>query len=648
VTEAVRHIVLGTAGHIDHGKTALVKALTGIDCDRWEEEKQRGITIDIGFAYLDLPPPAPGQPSLHLAIIDVPGHRRFIRNMAAGAAGIDMLLLVIAADDGVMPQTTEHLHIARLLGVQGGVIALNKADMVDADLLELARADVEALVRGTFLERVEVVPVSALTGAGLDELRLALARAASALPERRFGELFRLPIDRSFSMKGAGTVVTGTVIAGEVGVDAEVELLPAQRKVRVRGIQVHGLPVKLARPGQRAALNLAGMEKDALRRGDMLAAPGSIVPTSVFDAEVLLLPGKFAPLRRGSEALLHAWTAEVGAKLQPLDVEAIAPGQSALAQLRLAAPLALAAGDRFILRHTSAEFTLGGGQVLDAHPMPHRRRRDEAAGKLAAMAGAGLEAGLAHEAGKAAYGIELAAAAKSLNTTAAAIEQAAQVLAPQGMQVHRDGRQAVLTLPENRARIAAQIERALAAYHEAHPLLRTGMSEHELAKAVHSRKVEVPGQLFGECLLALVAEGRAVAANGRFTLSDHEVKLTDKDRRAAELILKRMDDSLTPPQPEEFAVELPLERGRLKAVLEYMVEEGLLVLAPGGLHFTRDRAEEARALLSEHLEREETVTVSQFSQLVSSSRKYSIPLLQYFEQDGMLVRDGDVRRLARK
>lgn len=650
VSDARRYLVLGTAGHIDHGKTTLIKALTGIDCDRLTEEKARGITIDIGFAYIDLPQRDPASIPVTLGIVDVPGHRRFIRNMAAGAAGIDMLLLVVAADDGVMPQTVEHLHIARLLGVQAGLVALNKADLVEPELLELAREDIAALTAGTFLQGCPVVPVSAATGMGLKELLAALAEIAQRVPARRFGERFRMPVDRSFSIKGAGTVVTGTVWAGRIRIDDEVELLPAGQRLRVRGIQNHGHSAREAQAGSRTALNLAGIDKDEIHRGDILAVPGSIVPTLMLDAQVELLPGRFSPLRRGSEALMHIGTAEANARLQPLDVDAIAPGASAMAQIRLSTEVALAAGDRFILRHSSGDFTLGGGVVLDAHPHAHRRQREDAVLQLSALHGAGLTEALVHEIEKTPYGMARGAAAQLLNASHEAVVEACagSVCLEHGLRQHAAGREVWLSLPANRTRITALSKKVLAAHHSAHPLMRLGLKLHEFTSAVNAQGSQVPGELLRECLDAAVDAGQIALIASTYVLPEHKVELAVKDERAIEEIVKRIGESFTPPQPEEFAAGLPVNHARLKLLLEHLAESGRLVLAPGGMYFERDRVEQVRAELLRFLQTEPGITVSQFGQLLDTSRKYAIPLLQYFEISGMLARDGDMRKLVQR
>ena len=647
--DEVRYLVLGTAGHIDHGKTALIKALTGIDCDRLAEERERGITIDIGFAHIALPSPTPGGPALQLGIVDVPGHRRFVRNMVAGAAGIDLVLLVVAADDGVMPQTIEHLQIARLLGVQTGLVALTKIDLVDADLLELAMEDVLELLAPTFLAGAPAVPVSSATGQGLDELRTALGEAAARAQPRRLGDRFRMPIDRAFTIKGAGTVVTGTTIAGSVSVEDQLQVMPAGRMVRVRGIQVHGAAVKTVGPGRRTAINLVGVDKDELGRGDVLVQPGSIELTYMFDAEVELLSGDYAPLRQGSEAMLHVGTAELAAKLHALDADQIAPGVTALVQLRLGAPVTIAVGDRFILRHTSGDSTIGGGVVLDAHPRRHRRHRHEIAARLTEMRTASsVEEALIYEVEKSRFGLDRTLAARLLNVSAETISQAVSDARAMGhdLQEHAEGRQVLLTMPANRSRILDSIVGLIKSHHASHPLRRSGLSVKEVADGLRAAGGDLPPALVARCLDEGAVSGTLTMAKGSYALAGHTLSLTDKDRRAVETLIERLDASFTPDQPDDFADELPVNKGRVKLLVEHLLEDGQIIATPGGIYFSSFRVDLARRILWEYFSREQGLTVSQFSQLVDSSRKYSIPLLQYFEQNGMLVRDGDLRRLA--
>ncbi|MDQ3801339.1 MAG: selenocysteine-specific translation elongation factor, partial [Acidobacteriota bacterium] len=362
-------IIVGTAGHIDHGKTSLVRALTGVDADRLPEEKRRGITIDLGFAELDL------GDGVRIGFVDVPGHEKFVKNMLAGASGIDLLALVIAADEGVMPQTRVHFEICRLLETKTGLIVLTKTDMVDAELLELVRLDAQELVENSFLENAPVVAVSSRTGAGIDELKETLKNLAAQIPERKNETVARLPVDRSFTMKGFGAVVTGTLIAGEIVEGDELEILPLKRKVRVRGLQTHGKAVKTARAGQRTAVNLGGVEHAEIERGMVLCEKDALQPTQIFDAEIEVLKDAKRALKSRQRVRAHLGTIEALARVQVLnEAGEIAPGAKDFVQLRLETPVAAIPGERFIMRSYSPQITIAGGRILDAQAVRHRRK----------------------------------------------------------------------------------------------------------------------------------------------------------------------------------------------------------------------------------------------------------------------------------
>ncbi len=380
----MKSVIVGTAGHIDHGKTALVKALTGTDADRLEEEKRRGITIDIGFAHLELP--APNGEMLRLGFVDVPGHERFVRNMLAGIGGIDLVVLVIAADEGIMPQTREHFDICRLLGVRRGLTVLNKSDAVDAETLEVVRMEVAEFLRGSFLDtaRAPLVAASSLTGAGIDDVKAALARVAAEATAKDSAALVRLPIDRVFTMKGFGTVVTGTLVAGTIRKEEELEVFPSGHRVRVRGVQVHGSSAAEAIAGQRTALNLAGVSTEDLTRGMTLAWAETFRSTSRIDARLALLKSAKA-LRDGARVHFHAFTMETIAEVRLYGIKLLKPGDEAFAQLKLAEPALLLPGDRFIIRQFSPVITIGGGTVLDASPPARKRRAEETVAFLKTM-----------------------------------------------------------------------------------------------------------------------------------------------------------------------------------------------------------------------------------------------------------------------
>ncbi len=368
----MKSVIVGTAGHIDHGKTALVKALTGIDADRLEEEKRRGITIDIGFAHMELT--AAGGEPLRIGFVDVPGHERFVRNMLAGIGGIDLVLLVVSADEAIKPQTVEHFDICRLLSIRRGIVVLTKSDLVDAETLEVVHMEVQEFVRGSFLEGAPIVPVSSLTGAGLEQLKREIALVATEVPAKSSAALLRLPIDRVFTMKGFGTVVTGTLLSGSVAKDAEMELFPAGKRVRVRGVQVHGTSAEKAVAGERTALNLANVSTDDLSRGMTLAQPDILRATKTLDVSLSLLKTA-KPLKDRARVHFHAYTSETVAEVVLYEGKQMKPGETAFVQLRLNEPVLLAPGDRFILRQFSPVITIGGGTVVDTAPLARSRTR---------------------------------------------------------------------------------------------------------------------------------------------------------------------------------------------------------------------------------------------------------------------------------
>jgi len=642
VSETSPYLVLGTAGHIDHGKTALIKALTGIDCDTLREEKDRGITIDIGFAHYTLPS------GIRLGIVDVPGHRRFIRNMVAGAQGIDLVLLVVSADDAVMPQTTEHLHIVRLLGVRAGLVALNKIDLVDEEIKEIAIADVEDLIKGTFLEGCPIVPVSAVTGEGLNDLVLALDKVAQTVPPRNLGDRFRMPIDRVFTIKGAGTVVTGTTIAGVLKEGDEVDILPIEKRARVRSLQIHGQDAKSANPGLRAAINLVGIDKDEITRGYVLAEPNSIEPTYMFDARIELLPGDYSPLLTGSSVHLHIGTAEVTARAIPLDSKSVSPGDEAVIQLRFGEKLAVSAGDRFILRNATQEFTIGGGEVLDPHPLKHQKHKDTAAERLSELMGADLETAIRYEVAKTPYGISYTSLIKLLNVSNKTLDAAlAKLLSRDGdVRSYGESDRRFFTLDVNRERIASAVASALSAHHKAHPLSNKGISLKGIVKFIESTiKAEVPAGAVQECVTDGVKDGRFVETDSTYTLPGGRMELNKDDELAAEIVLEFIGNSSSPRQLDEFRGTWPVERKRMRAIIDHLLETGKLVMAPGNIMFTGKAVEWIRNKLVDHLRREKEVTVSRFREVVDTTRKYAIPLLNLFEEDGIIIRDGDVRRL---
>jgi selenocysteine-specific elongation factor len=619
----MKNIIAGTAGHIDHGKTALVRALTGIDTDRLEEEKRRGISIDLGFAHMEL---ADG---VRIGFVDVPGHERFIKNMLAGVGGIDLVLLVIAADESIKPQTREHFDICRLLGIPNGLVVLTKADLVDAGVLELVRLEAAEFVAGSFLEGAPVVAVSATTGAGLDALRARLAGLAAAVQPKDASRYFRLPIDRAFSIRGFGTVVTGTLVSGSVAREQEVELAPLGRRLRVRGIEVHGRAAVRALAGQRTALNLAAIEPAEIARGMVLTEPGRFHPSTRIDCALDLLASA-KPLKNRAPVHFHSGTAEVEAEVRLLDgAGSLAPGARAYVRLVLREPLLVLPGDRFIVRMFSPVATIGGGVVVDA--TGRRTRRGEAAGARLAVLEHGTPAErVALLVREAKYGLgmdELVAATGLLREEierAAKAETLVAIAQPEFRLLDREWFRAAV----------ASISTVLGAFHQQHPLAR-GMSKEEL------RSRELPGAP-AFVLDALVERAAAIAVEGdTVRLAAHRVALSEDDERALTAIEEAFRAAgLDVPAPGGVLAKSGVEPARARTLLQMLIRRGVLVKI-GELVFHRTPLDDLRARLAPR--KGQRLSVPQFKDLARVSRKYAIPLLEYFDRERVTRREGDER-----
>jgi selenocysteine-specific elongation factor len=634
-----RDLVLGTAGHIDHGKTSLVRALTGVDTDRLPAEKQRGITIDLGFAALDL-----GED--RLALVDVPGHERFVRNMLAGATGMDLALLVIAADDSVMPQTREHLEILRLLGLSGGVIALTKCDLVEPDWLTLVEEDIRRLVAGTFLEGAEIVRTSTATGQGIDALREVLRIACRAAPERHDTGLFRMPIDRSFTVAGHGTVVTGTVVSGHVTLGDELEWHPEGRMVRVRGLQRHDHPVERVGRGTRAAMNLAGVHHTEIQRGQELASIGYLRPTRVLSVEARTLADAPRPLRHRGRYRLHLGTADVAAKLALLDpVSGLEPSASGLAQLVLAEPVIAVHGEPFVLREESPPTTLGGGRILQPTARRLRRRDASAIERLArlkatqpetraaaVLAFQGLtpwsEPDLTREAG-----IPLAKVSLVVGGLASS---GALVELPLGP------RRSVRILAEAAADLEDRVLRALGRLHAARPRQSAIRRPHVLAA--------LP-DIANEALIAgildrLKTRGAIVSDERTVALKSHEPKLSQAERKLKnELAAAFASGGFSPPDSAELAARAGARASVVPELLALLVDEGRVVELGAGLHLDFDVEAEMRRRVAERLADGSTMTMAELRDLLGTTRKYAVPIGEYLDRLGLTRREGDARRL---
>jgi selenocysteine-specific elongation factor len=616
----MKHIIVGTAGHIDHGKTALVKALTGIDADRLEEEKRRGITIDLGFAHLQL------TPALRLGFVDVPGHERFVKNMLAGVGGIDLVLFVIAADESIKPQTREHFDICRLLDIPRGIIALTKSDLVDDDILGLVRMEVEELVAGSFLEGAPIVPVSSVTGDGLDDLRRELARIAGAVPEKNAAGHFRLPIDRVFTVKGFGTVATGTLVSGAVAKDDEVELYPAGRRLRVRGVQVHGSKSDRAVAGQRTAVNLADIEPAELQRGDVLSEPARFRAVTQLDCRLTLLPSA-KPLKHRAPVHFHSGTAEIEAEVRLLEsTAAMRPGATAYARLILREPALLLPGDRFIIRMFSPVVTIGGGFVVDGGARRYRKA-DSAAARLDTLASRDDSARIALLVRESAYGMAIddlvARTGLSEQTVKAAAAHAPVVVIAQPSAWYVDR----AWMQSSRERIVKTVRE----FHQKHPLL-PGIARQELRGGAPPFVLD-----------ALLADAKEIAADGELVRSrGHKLVLREDEEQARGKIESAFEESgLAVPALPEVLAKSGVEASRARSLLQILLREKRLVRISDDLVFHASAIEQLRQMLAAH--KGERFAVPAFKEWTGISRKYAIPLLEFLDRERVTRRDGDLR-----
>lgn len=630
---ATKYIIAGTAGHIDHGKSSLVEALTGTHPDRLEEEKRRGITIDLGFAFLE-------EGNVRFGFVDVPGHERFVSNMLAGAAGIDLVALVVAADESIKPQTREHFEICRLLGVSRGLVALTKADLVDADTIELVRLEVQEFVTGSFLEHARIIPVSARTREGMAELKAELQRLADEIPGKNATGHFRLPIDRSFSIKGFGTVVTGTLLSGSVSPEDEVELHPAGKRLRVRGVQSGGKSAAKAVAGQRTAVNLAGIEHTAVRRGMTLAVPGRFRQTRRIDVRLRLL-GAAPRLKQRAKVHFHAGTAEAIGELRFYGQEGLRPGENALAHLWLQHPLLVLSGDRFIIRQFSPVTTIGGGLVLD--PLARRPRVSDT-GRTTFLET--LESGEAEEIlsamiERAAAGLSFAEMAartgwpdeviKATAKKAQEAERAKQVSAEPMILVDRK------QFDEMRRKIAEAIDK----FHQNNPL-SPGIPREDLRSALGRR---VPPHVFRAALEELAAEKKLELAGELVRRTGAVVTLQPEEARSKEQIEMAFENAgLAVPPVKEVLSQLSVDAKRAEKLLQLLLRDKSLIRVTPELIFHKRALQEMKTRLAEYKRQKgERISVPVFKELTGISRKYAIPLLEYLDRERVTRRAGDER-----
>jgi selenocysteine-specific elongation factor len=635
----MKHVVIGTAGHIDHGKTSLVKALTGIDCDRLPEERERGITIDLGFAYF-----AP-TPELRFGIVDVPGHERFVKNMVAGTGGIDLVLLVIAADEGVMPQTREHLAICQLLGLRRGIVVLTKVDLVDPEWLALVHEEVRAFVAGTFLEFAPILDFSVVDGRGQKELKEALLVAAREVEPRPEGGAPRLPIDRVFSLAGFGTVVTGTLLSGRIHPGDPLEALPGSVRGRVRGLHAYGEEILEARSGMRTAVNLQGVERAQLGRGQVLTAPDAMRSSATLDVDLTYLAHARHPLGHRSRLLFHLGTTHAQATVTLLDRAEIAPGETAPVRVHLDRDVVSLPGDRFIVRgfelseqHGS---TLGGGVVLDAHATREKRRDPTMLQSLNVLRsgtlGEKIET-LLRRAG--ASGLDPAELARRLPYSAKEIERGLADLLSRRLALRFDRERGTCVHVEVAQALGEEMQRLVHAYHEEHPE-RPGLPKEELRTRIS------PGldpKLFHQLLLA--ARERLIVEQDIVREATHRAALAGPTRAVEERIRGAYRQAgLSPPWPKELAAKLGLAEADVQRVAQFFAASGELVRVAEDLYFERSAVEDLQQRLLEHLRRRGEITTQEFKEMTGLTRKYLIPLQEYFDAIRVTLRVGDKRVL---
>ena len=625
----MRYVILGTAGHIDHGKSSLVKALTGIDPDRLKEEKERGITIDLGFADLSYPD------GLTVGIVDVPGHERLVKNMLAGAGGIDLVLLVIAADEGIMPQSREHLHICNLLKIKSGLIAITKADLVEKDWLELVEDEVKKFVKGTFLEGASIVPVSSKTMLNIDLLKEKIREAALNVDPKPTKGLFRLPIDRVFTLKGFGTVVTGTAISGSISLDEDVDVLPSNIRSKVRGLHSHGKPITTAYAGQRVAINLQGVDKEDLNRGDAVVVPGRLTPTKKIDATVELLAD--APVLKSKTLVhLHLGTSETTARVILFGSNELKAGENCYGQFRLRDPIIAMAGDRYIIRRFSPVDTIGGGEVLD--PLSYRRTYKEGLEDLVTFEKGTLSEKIAVKVKRSGiHGITVLIIEGWIKAEIPSIKEAIRELKGKGILIQVDDMLIHKTAFDS---FREKTKKLLDDFHKKNPL-KPGMLKEELRA-----KLALEPRLFSH----LVSSLKDIVLDKELVrLSTFKAALSGGDETVQTRLLDLLEKAgFQPPTKEELSQSLKIDQKRFADILKLMSKEGSLIRINESVYITSSTYKQMIENLRSFFGRKPDMTVAEFRDVLQTSRKYALPFLEYLDSNKITMRVGDVRKLLLK
>ncbi len=630
------HIIVGTAGHIDHGKTSLVKVLTGVDTDRLKEEKERGITIELGFAPLTLPS------GLRLGLVDVPGHERFVKNMVAGATGIDLVLLVIAADEGIMPQTREHLDVCQLLGVRDGVVVLTKTDMVDQEWMEMVTEEVKNYLGGTFLQGAPVIPFSAVTGSGKEEISTAIETAAGRVTGRDDQGIFRLPVDRVFTMKGFGTVVTGTIASGNISIGEEIWFLPGDRKARLRGLQVHGESVDQSAAGTRTALNLQGVDKEEIHRGQTVMKIGNFSSTLMLDAMVKLLPSAPRPLKNRDRVRLHLYTAEIMTRVTILEGDVLQPGEEGLIQFRLEEAAVALPKDRFVIRSYSPMTTIGGGHIIDPLPRKHRRNTPSVIDQLT-----GLENGdprgrikvYLEETGE--YGLEGVKLSVRTGLEPTALEGLLAVMVEAGeIVVARTSEGTLVYSSSSFDRIKDRLLQALEKFHRSNPA-KTGIGREELRMKVAR---QLPDRPYRNLLSALQEHGAIILEGDIVRIGSHEATLTPHQEELAGEVNRILGEAgLSPPFVADLVKAMKISPAELKLVLNLLADRGDLVRIKDDYFVTSDAHTALLKGVDDYFESRQEMALIDFREIVDTTRKWMIPLLEYLDRTLVTMRKGDVR-----
>ena len=633
----MKKIIIGTAGHIDHGKTTLVKALTGCDTDRLKEEKQRGISIELGFAPFTLPG---GQIA---AIVDMPGHERFIRHMLAGAFGIDLVLLTIAADEGIMPQTREHLDIIELLGVDKGIIVVTKKDLVDEEWLMLVEDEIEVYLKKSILAAAPIISVSAVTGEGIEELKAQIELLSAVVQEKTSSGYARLPIDRVFTVSGFGTVVTGTLWSGQISVGETVELMPSQKQVKIRTIQVHNEKTNVAYAGQRVAVNLQGIELNEIKRGYLLATPGTFTPSFRVDTRLRLLYGTSRTIRNWNRIRFHLGTDEVLGRIVLLDRDELIPGEEAFAQIILEKQIVAHKGDPFVIRYYSPVTTIGGGTIIEPNAPKQKRFKEEVLEELAIKEEGSLYEMLLHEMEYASQDIFTIddLARKTGSITGEITAEIQQLIEDEQIADIKHGQ---YISQSKLKKINEIINKTLQQYHDKYPL-RVGYPKEEMRSKFFS---QFSGKVFNAILKYLEEQDCLVSKNNDISLIKHMPIPGEKEKRVIDYIVASLNQQLfNPPGIEELKSDLAISEAEMSEALVYLVNQGKLIRLDGENYFSRLAIEEGKMILEEYFKEEQQLSLATARDLLKTSRKYALPLVEYYDKIRFTRRIGDMRIKAK-